>query len=77
MDSYNAHGVFPTSLPSGSGKYFKGPVRCHYKPRSVYPALCYGIWVYFTFPWLLDMLKVFGTGATSFLAGLAILGISK
>lgn len=77
MDSYQTHGTFPLSLSVVSGNYFQGPIRCHYKPRTVYPAFGYALWVYFTYPLIYNVLKmIFGAGAITLLAGLAVLGIS-
>lgn len=78
IDAYNENGVFPTSIPIGSEKYFEGPIRSHFKPRSTAPALCYAAWTYFTWPMILRLLSTtFGTGLTSLLAGFAVMAISK
>lgn len=77
MEAYKEDGMFPASPPAGSEKYFKGPIRCHYKPRSVAPSLVYAAWVYFTWPLIFNTLKVaFGTGLMGLTVGLAIFGIS-
>lgn len=78
MDAYNEIGTFPTNLPSSECKYFKGPIRMHYRPRSFIPVICYSAWTYFTIPFVINVLNsVFGTGLMGISAGLLILGISK
>jgi hypothetical protein len=75
MDAYNENGVFPSSLPS---KYFEGPIRCHYRPRSFIPMVIYLVWTYFTIPLVTAGLKsIFGTGIMGIFGGLLVLGISK
>ena len=81
MDSYNENGVFPsslTSLTSAGSKYFKSPIRCHYRPRSFIPMVLYLVWTYCAIPLVIAGLKsVFGTGIMSIVAGLLVLVISK
>lgn len=80
MDSYNENGVFPsslTSLTSAGSKYFKSPIRCHYRPRSFIPMVLYLVWTYCAIPLVIAGLKsVFGTGIMSIVAGLLVLVIT-
>jgi len=78
MDDYNENGVFPSSLTSAESKYFKSPIRCHYRPRSFIPMVLYLVWTYCAIPLVIAGLKsVFGTGIMSIFAGLLVLVLSK
>jgi len=54
MDAYQNDGAFPQW--ASQGKYFRGPVRSHYRPRSTLPALFFGFWYYFSMPYIGNIL---------------------
>ncbi|EFX76870.1 1-acyl-sn-glycerol-3-phosphate acyltransferase gamma-like [Daphnia pulex] len=77
MDAYEKNGVFPTSLAEEDSKYFKGPIRCHYRPRSALPFLLFCLWTSFCLPLMFNSVKcLLGTGFSSLLAIVFIIGIT-
>jgi len=73
MDTYEKEGVFP--LQSSEGGYFKGPVRSHCRPRSIWPSILFAFWFTFTFPLIWNTVFTgLGTGMSGIIAGLAIVG---
>ena len=76
MNFYEKNGVFPTSLSTEDGQNFTGPLRCHYRPRSIVPMLMFSLWASFCLPLIFNSLKgLLGTGMMSLLAGIFIFGI--
>lgn len=76
IDAYEENGVFPTTI--GDNGESNKPIRCHYRPRSFVPALCFGVWSCFCLPLMFNSLKWFlGSGLMSFVAALLIFGMSK
>lgn len=77
MDAYEKNGVFPTALAAEDAKYFNGPIRCHYRPRSALPFLLFCLWSSFCLPFMFNSVKWFlGTGFTSLMAVVFIFAIS-
>lgn len=79
MDSYEKYGTFPISMLSGTeGGSINESIRCHHRPRSIFPLLCFSIWTYFSLPLMYSTTKwLLGDGVTSIIAGLFIFGISN
>ena len=76
MDTYEKEGVFP--LQSSEGGYFKGPVRSHCRPRSIWPSILFAFWFTFTFPLIWNTVFTgLGTGMSGIIAGLAIVGAGR
>ncbi|XP_059351015.1 1-acyl-sn-glycerol-3-phosphate acyltransferase gamma-like [Daphnia carinata] len=77
MDTYEKNGVFPTTLAAEDAKYFNGPIRCHYRPRSILPFLLFCLWSSFCLPFMFHSVKwLLGTGFTSLMAVVFIFAIS-